>query len=54
LTEEKEEWNWSRECASAVEEIKRKLTSAPLLAYYDMKKEVTIHCDEGPINAEVN
>jgi hypothetical protein len=45
LTEDEAEWNWTKECQAAFEKTKSTIAKAPLLSYYDVKKEVTIQCD---------
>jgi len=45
LTEDDREWNWTKDCQRAFDEIKNLISNAPVLAYYDIKKEVTIQCD---------
>ena len=39
------EWQWSKEQDDALEEVKKLVTEAPVLAYYDEKKELTVECD---------
>ncbi|XP_011664712.2 uncharacterized protein K02A2.6-like [Strongylocentrotus purpuratus] len=38
-------WEWSTEQANAMSNIKRMVSEAPLLAYYNPKEELTIQCD---------
>ena len=39
------EFKWSEEQDKAMDEIKKLVTTAPILAYYDPKKELVIQCD---------
>ena len=39
------EWTWDSVHDKAFEEIKRLLTKAPVLAYFDSTKELLIQCD---------
>jgi hypothetical protein len=45
FTEDENEWNWAKECQAAFEKTKLTVVKAPLLSYYEVKKEVTIQCD---------
>jgi hypothetical protein len=45
LTEENADWNWTEEVGKAYAEIINCISKAPVLAYYDVGKEVTIQCD---------
>ena len=45
LTHKEVVWEWSKECKEAFQVIKKKLTSAPILSYYDPDKELTIQVD---------
>jgi hypothetical protein len=45
LTKHDVEFEWSEEQNKAMDEIKRLVTTAPVLAYYDPKKELVIQCD---------
>ncbi|XP_060077956.1 uncharacterized protein LOC132557483 [Ylistrum balloti] len=45
LTRKDVEWNWSKDCQTAFDEVKRKLTKAPVLAYFDANKEVVVQVD---------
>ena len=38
-------WQWSKEQDDALEEVKRLVTEAPVLAYYEVKKELTVEWD---------
>ena len=44
LTKHDVEFEWSEEQNKAMDEIKRLVTTAPVLAYYDTKKELVIQC----------
>ena len=39
------EWNWTADHTKAFEEVKKLVTEAPVLAYYDAKKPITLQCD---------
>ena len=45
LTKQDVEFKWSEEQDIAMDEIKKLFTTAPILAYYDPKKESVIQCD---------
>ena len=45
LTRPDVEWTWDSVHDKAFEEIKRLLTQAPVLAYFDSTKELSIQCD---------
>lgn len=45
LTHKNVEWNWGPAQDFAFSELKRLLTQAPVLAFFDNNKEVTIQCD---------
>ena len=45
LTEKDAEWCWLQSHADAVTRVKEMIVSAPVLAYYDVKKPVVIQCD---------
>ena len=45
LTKQDVEFKWSEEQDKAMEEIKKLVTTAPILAYYNPKKELVIQCD---------
>ena len=45
LTRQDCEWMWHTTQQAAVDELKKAVTSAPVLRYYDLKEEVTIQCD---------
>ncbi|PFX33043.1 Retrovirus-related Pol polyprotein from transposon 17.6 [Stylophora pistillata] len=45
LTHPDVEWTWDSVHDKAFEEIKRLLTQAPVLAYFDSTKELSIQCD---------
>ena len=45
LTHKNSVFEWSEEQDRAVSQIKAVLCSAPVLQYYDVKKETTIECD---------
>lgn len=45
LTRKDVEWQWTEEQEKSFEEIKRFVTTAPILSYYDPKAELEIQCD---------
>ena len=45
LTHKDVEWVWGDEQESAFEEIKRLVTNAPVLSYYDPDSELVVQCD---------
>ena len=45
LTSKDVPWNWSSVQDKALREVKRLVSEAPILCYYDPKKELTMQCD---------
>ena len=45
LTRQDTEFNWTEEQENAFREVKRLVTTAPVLSYYDPKTELEIQCD---------
>ena len=45
LTHKEAEWNWSEEQEHAFNDVKRLVTCAPVLSYYDPSKDLVIECD---------
>ena len=45
LTRQDYEWGWAQEQETSMAELKKLVTSVPLLAYYDPSKELVIQCD---------
>ena len=45
LTHKDADWVWSEDQEKAFAEVKRLVTDAPVLSYYDPKSELTIQCD---------
>ena len=45
LTHKGVEWNWGKTQDKAFAEVKRLLTEAPVLAYFDSKKQLVVQCD---------
>ena len=39
ITSKGEEWNWSAECEAAIQIVKKKISTAPILKFYDHKKD---------------
>ena len=39
------EWEWAQEQETSMAELKKLVTSVPLVAYYDPSKELVIQCD---------
>ena len=42
------EWQWLDQHQKAVEDLKRLVTQAPVLTFYDVNKEVTVSVDASP------
>ena len=45
LTRSNTEWEWTELQENSMKEIKRMVTEAPILAFYDPAKELVIECD---------
>lgn len=45
LTLKNEEWNWTSDHEKEFQVLKKLITAAPVLAFYDVRKPVTIQCD---------
>ena len=45
LTRQDCEWEWAQEQETSMAELKKLVTSVPLLAYYDPSKKLFIQCD---------
>jgi len=45
LTKKDKEWNWNAEADAAFAELKKRFTTAPILAHFDSAKEVIIETD---------
>ena len=45
LTRKDVEWQWAEEQDKSFEEVKKLVTAAPILSYYDPKEELVIQCD---------
>lgn len=49
LTNKDEPWAWNEEQEEAYQQLKRMVTSAPILRYFDMQKDVVIQCDSSSV-----
>jgi hypothetical protein len=45
LLKKNKDFNWTKECQSSFEELKKRLTSAPVLILSDITKTFDIYCD---------
>jgi hypothetical protein len=45
LLEKNKDFNWTKECQVSFEELKKRLTSAPVLILPDITKKFDIYCD---------
>ena len=45
LTRKVTEWNWSKECEEAFQQVKKKLKQPPVLAYFDHNKPLAVQVD---------
>jgi hypothetical protein len=45
LLEKKKDFDWTEECQASFEELKKWLTSAPVLILSDITKKFNIYCD---------
>jgi hypothetical protein len=45
LTKKDSEWNWSPECEKALKAVKEKVTSTPVLVFFDPSKELVLQVD---------
>jgi hypothetical protein len=45
LLEKNKDFNWTEECQASFEELKKRLTSAPMLILPDISKTFDIYCD---------
>ncbi len=49
LTREKTKWTWTEEEQTAFDEVKRRLTAAPIMAYYRLDADPRIVTDASPV-----
>lgn len=42
-------WDWNQECKAAFVELKKKLTTSPVLAHYDPSLPLQLSCDASPV-----
>ena len=45
LTHKSEEWNWPAECEAAIQIVKKKISTAPILIFYDQQEELILQVD---------
>jgi hypothetical protein len=45
LLEKNKDFNWTEECQASFEELKKRLTTAPVLILPDITKKCDIYCD---------
>ena len=45
LTRQHTDWNWSKDCEDAFKRVKKKITTAPMLAYFNAEKELVLQVD---------
>ena len=45
LTRQHTDWNWSKDCEDAFKTVKKKITTAPMLAYFNAEKELVLQVD---------
>ena len=45
LTRKGEEWNWSAECKTAIQIVKKKINTAPILKFYDPQEKLIHQVD---------
>ena len=45
LTRQHTDWNWSKDCEDAFKTVMKKITTAPMLAYFNAEKELVLQVD---------
>ncbi|KXJ69880.1 hypothetical protein RP20_CCG025541 [Aedes albopictus] len=49
LTNKHEPWSWNQEQQQSFDQLKQMVTSAPVLRYFDVQKDVVIQCDSSSV-----
>ena len=49
LTRDRTKWKWTKEEQRAFDEVKRRLTKAPVMAYYRLDADTRIVTDASPV-----
>ena len=53
LTRQHTDGNWSKDCEDAFKRVKKKITTAPMLAYFNAEKELVLQVDSSQHGLEV-
>jgi hypothetical protein len=48
LLKKNKDFEWTGECQASFQELKKRLTSAPVLVLPDLTKKLDIYCDASP------